>query len=110
MLIIGWYKPPYVLVRILNSSHWFFNLRNYGSDEKQIIIRSFNNLIMSMIYSHSSKQYTHRQGINQILYQRRDVCDQQLMLDVDSSKISQPLKRTFLLDAVDEKEAPRLNC
>ena len=52
-------------------------------------------LILSMIYSNSSKQY-------QLLYPRHDAFDWQLSLDVDSSKMSQPLKRTFLLDPVDE--------
>ena len=50
------------------------------------------------------------EGINQLLYPRHEVCNQQLSLDVDSSKMSQPLKRSFPLDAADEKDAPRLNC
>ena len=49
-------------------------------------------------------------GINQILYQNCDVCDQKLSLDVDFSKMLQPLERTFLLHAVDERDAPRVNC
>ena len=49
-------------------------------------------------------------GINHFLYTRFDISDQQLSLDVDSSKMSQPLKRTFLLDAVEEKDAPRQSC
>ena len=42
-------------------------------------------------------------GINQLLHRRRDLCDQQILLDIDPSKMSQPLKRTFVLDAADEK-------
>ena len=77
-----------------------------------LIADNLSTLIMSMIYGNYSKKMHigRKEGISQLLYPRHDICYKKLLLDVDSSKMSQPLKRTFLLDAVDEKDTPRLNC
>ena len=79
---------------------------------KAVIAKNSFTLIMSKIYSNSSEQYAHRQGgwyeSNFCVQDVRSVTNK-FSLDVDSSKMLQLLKRTFLLDAVDEKDAPRLN-
>ena len=49
------------------------------------------------------------QGINQLLYARHDICDYQLSLDLALLKMLWPLKRTFLLNAIDEKDLLRLS-